>query len=270
MHMTKTEFDKLSNFIKESFGISVKPEKKNILASKLEKNLYEENCDNFAQYYKKILDDKSGDKMVDFVNTVTTNHTFFMRESDHFHYFKDEVLPYLKGKIKDNDLRIWCSACSSGEEAYTLAMILDEFFGNEKAIWDTKILATDLSTRVLSIAKKGIYSSDSVKPLPNLWKMNYLKKLDASNYGIIDDIKNQVIYRRLNLINNRFPFKKKFHVIFCRNVMIYFDNKTKTELINKFYDLTEPGGYLFIGHSESINREESKYRYIRPAVYRKE
>lgn len=270
MHMTEMEFQKLSGFIKENFGISIKREKKSILESKLEKNLYEEKCDNFTQYYRKILEDKSGDKIVSFVNTITTNHTFFMREQDHFYYFKDEVLPYLKRQIKDNDLRIWCSACSSGEEAYTIAMILDEFFGNEKANWDTKILATDLSTKVLSIAKKGIYSSESVKPLPSLWKMNYLKKLDSENYSIMDSIKNQVIYRRLNLMSRAFPFRKKFHAIFCRNVMIYFDNKTKIELINKFYDLTEPGGYLFIGHSESISRDESKYKYVRPAVYRKE
>jgi len=270
VHMTQSEFEKITSFIKQNFGIFIKEEKKSILTNKLEKNLYEENCNSFTEYYNKILEDKTGEKIVKFVNTITTNHTFFMREPDHFYYFRDQVLPYLKGKVSDRDLRIWCAASSSGEEPYTLAMILDEFFGTEKASWDTKVLATDLSTKVLNIAKKGVYSDENIKPLPSLWKINYLKKVDDKNYAISDKIKNEVIYRRLNLMNRSFPFRKKFHIIFCRNVMIYFDNKTKIELIRKFYDLTEPGGYLFIGHSETINRDESKYKYVRPAVYRKE
>lgn len=270
MRITESEFRKLTKFIEDNFGIHVKEEKKSILISKLENTLYENGCGNFTEYYEQITRDKSGDKVIEFVNKITTNHTFFMREAEHFYYFRDMVLPYLKGKIKDRDLRVWCAACSSGEEAYTLAMIIDEFFGNEKSLWDKKILATDLSTKVLNIAKTGIYSEEGISALPSLWKMNYLKKIDEKNYTFTDKLKNEVIYRRLNLIDTSFPFKKKFHVIFCRNVMIYFDNKTKVDLIKKFYDLTEPGGYLFIGHSESINREDTKYKYIRPSVYRKE
>ncbi|PJI08204.1 MULTISPECIES: CheR family methyltransferase [Clostridium] len=270
IHMTEDEFKKLSSFINQNFGIFIKEEKKEILGNKLEKVLYEEKCNNFTEYYNKVISDKSGSKLSRFINVVTTNHTFFMRESDHFYYFKNEVLPYLKKKVTNRDLRIWCAACSSGEEAYTIAMILDEFFSDEKANWDTKVLATDLSTKVLNIAKKGIYNEDNVKDLPCIWKMNYLKKIQDKNYEVKDKIKNEVIYRRLNLMNRKFPFKKKFHVIFCRNAMIYFNNETRTKLINKFYDLTEPGGYLFIGHSETINRDESRYRYVKPAVYRKE
>lgn len=270
INMTDSEFKKITSFIKQNFGIFIKEEKKNILSSKLEANLYAEKCSSFNEYYNKILEDKTGQKIVDFVNTITTNHTFFMREADHFYYFRDDVLPYLKRKVKDKDLRIWCAASSSGEEAYTIAMILDEFFGDEKPKWDTKVLATDLSTKVLNIAKSGVYGEENVKPLPSLWKINYLKKIDNKNYAVTDRIKNEVIYRRLNLMNRTFPFKKKFHAIFCRNAMIYFDNRSKTELIRRFYDLTEPGGYLFIGHSEIINRGESRYKYVRPAVYRKE
>lgn len=132
------------------------------------------------------------------------------------------------------------------------------------------MLATDISSRVLEEASKGLYSSEDIASLPSNWKLSYFKKLGNDEFLISDRIRNEVIYRKLNLIDRVFSFKRKFHVIFCRNVMIYFDNKTKWEMVNKFYDLTEPGGYLFIGHSESLNREETKYKYVMPAVYRKE
>jgi chemotaxis protein methyltransferase CheR len=193
-----------------------------------------------------------------------------MRETDHFNYFRDKALPYLAGMAREKDLRVWCAGCSSGEEAYTLAMIMDEFFGEEKKWWDTKVLATDISSKVLDIAVKSIYENDRIAVLPPQWRLNYFKKLDKEKSILIDRIRTEVIYRKFNLMEEVFPFKKRFHVIFCRNVMIYFDNKTKTDLVKKFYDLTESGGLLFIGHSESLNRDETGYRYVMPSVYRKE
>jgi chemotaxis protein methyltransferase CheR len=193
-----------------------------------------------------------------------------MREVNHFYYFRDNVLPYLVNKAKDRDLRIWSAGCSTGEEPYTLAMIMDEFFGEDRKLWDTKILATDISENVLEQAIKGEYSNEETASLPPSWKINYLKKYDVENSVLVDKIRNEVIYRKFNLMDKVFPFRRKFHVIFCRNVMIYFDNNTKDELANKFYDLLEYGGYLFIGHSESLNREKTKFRYIMPAIYRKE
>ena len=201
---------------------------------------------------------------------VSTNHTYFMREEEHFRYFRGVVLPELTGRVRDKDLRIWSAGCSSGEEAYTLAMIIDEFFGKEKLFWDTKILATDISSRVLEEAKKGVYSNDELAVLPSSWRLSYFTAFDKESSIISDRIKNEVIFRRFNLMEKSFPFRKKFHVVFCRNVMIYFDAETKRKLINKFYEITEPGGYLFIGHSESINRNETGYKYVMPALYRKE
>ena len=183
--------------------------------------------------------------------------------------FRDHILPELKQRVRNKDLRIWSAGCSTGEEPYTLAFFIDEFFGKEKALWDTKILATDISTRVLDYAVKGVYSVDSVKNLPNHWLRNYFRKHE-SGYEIVDRIKREVIFRKFNLMDRIFPFKKKFHIIFCRNVMIYFDKQTKAELIRRFYDAMEYGAYLFIGHSESINRGESPFKYVMPSVYRKE
>ena len=268
--ITDKEFRELADYIKINYGIHLKEEKQSLITGRLHNVLAQKNFNSFSEYYKYVISDKTGEAVVTLIDKITTNHTFFMREVDHFYYFRDKVLPYLASTVREKDLRIWSAGCSSGEEPYTLAMIIDEFFGKEKMWWDSKVLATDISGKVLGEASKGIYSNEKIAALPSNWKLNYFKKLDNEKSVLIDKIRNEVIYRKLNLMDQVFPFKKKFHVIFCRNVMIYFDNKTKWELINKFYDLTEYGGYLFIGHSESLNREETKYKYIMPAVYRKE
>ncbi len=267
--ITDKEFKLLSEFIQKNYGIHLKKEKQTLLTGRLHKVISELGLKNFTEYHEYLINDKTGLALAVFVDKITTNHTFFMREPDHFMYFKDQVLPQIKPRIKDNDLRVWCAASSTGEEPYTLAMILSDYFENEKMNWDTKILATDLSQSALETAKKGVYSSERIDPLSNQWKLKYLSKLDANNMVFKDSLKSEVIYRRLNLMDEVFPFKKKFHVIFCRNVMIYFDVPTKETLVNKLYDLLEVGGYLFIGHSESLNRETTRFKYIRPAVYRK-
>lgn len=267
--ITEKEFRKLADYIKSNYGIHLKEEKQALVTGRLHNVLIQNKINNFSEYYDYLISDKTGDAVVTLINKITTNHTFFMREVDHFSYFGDKVIPYLKNTADNKDLRIWSAGCSSGEEPYTLAMIIDEFFGKEKLFWDAKVLATDISSKVLEEAKKGIYSNEEIGTLPPSWKLNYFKKINGENSIVLDKIRNEVIFRKFNLMDQVFPFKKKFHVIFCRNVMIYFDSKTKRELANKFYDLTEYGGYLFVGHSESLNREETKYKYIMPAVYRK-
>jgi len=267
--ITKKEFDQLAKYIKDNCGVCLKDEKQALLVGRLQNVLISKNFDNFTDYYNYIIADKTGEALSTLLDKITTNHTFFMREPDHFYYFRDKVLPYLANVAQDHDLRIWCAACSSGEESYTLAMIIDEYFKGKKSLWNTKVLATDISTKVLDIAGKGIYSSERIAPLPPYWRLNYFDKIDSENSMVVDKIKNEVIYRRFNIMDP-FPFKKKFHVIFCRNIMIYFDTPTKIKLVEKLYNMTEPGGYLFIGHSESLNRETTKYKYIMPAIYRKE
>ncbi|MFW5649346.1 MAG: CheR family methyltransferase [Candidatus Alkaliphilus sp. MAG34] len=268
--ITEREFKQLSGHIKANYGIHLKKEKKSLVTGRLRTVLENEGIKNFSEYYDYIISDKTGKAVTTLVDKITTNHTFFMREPSHFYYFRDNVMPFLEKTVKDKDLRIWCAACATGEESYTLAMIMDEFFGRNKGMWDTKILATDISAKVLDVARRGIYNDNRIMPLPPAWRMNYLKKIDDENYIISDKIKNEVIYRKFNLMEETFPFRKKFHVIFCRNVMIYFDRETRNELIEKFYDMTSYGGYLFIGHSEYIDRTKTKYKYVAPSIYRKE
>lgn len=268
--ITDKEFRQLADYIKLNYGIHLKEEKQSLITGRLHNVLIQKNFNNFTDYYRYVVSDKTGDAVINLIDKITTNHTFFMREADHFYFFRDVVLPFLAENVKSKDLRIWSAGCSSGEEPYTLAMIIDEYFGKGKMLWNSKILATDISSKVLGEASKGEYVNEDIAALPSSWKLNYFKKLDNEKSAIVDRIRNEIIFRRFNLIDQVFPFKKKFHVIFCRNVMIYFDTKTKLELINKFYDLTEYGGYLFVGHSESFNRGETRFRYVMPAVYRKE
>ena len=270
LKITLKEFKQLSDFIHENYGIHLKEEKQTLVLGRLQNVLQQAGFTNFTDYFNYLVNDKSGVAAVTLVDKITTNHTFFMREADHFYFFRDKVLPQLINTVKNKDLRIWCAACSSGEESYTLAMILDEFFGREKALWDTKVLATDISDKVLTTARAGIYGNDHIEQLPEKWKRNYFNKYDSENSIITEAIRNEVIYRKLNLMEPAFPFKKKFHVIFCRNVMIYFDLNTKIKLANKLYDLLDIGGYLFIGHSESLGRDNTSFKYIMPSVYRKE
>jgi chemotaxis protein methyltransferase CheR len=193
-----------------------------------------------------------------------------MRESDHFDYLSKVVFPYIEQKYGDKrDLRLWCAACSSGEEAYTLAVLANEYFGKLPVKWDTKILATDISTQVLDKAVKGVYSAESLSPLPEKWRKTYFHKYDSDNYIVTDELRSQIIFRKLNLVEGSFPFKKQLQIIFIRNCMIYMDNDTRDALVRKFFDVTEAGGYLFIGHSESLNHTDTKFKYIMPAVYRK-
>ncbi|MDD4504645.1 MAG: protein-glutamate O-methyltransferase CheR [Clostridiaceae bacterium] len=270
LNITDKEFNQLASYIKENCGIKLCKEKKPLAAGRLSNVLLQMNFKSFSQYYDYIISDTTGEAANTLINKITTNHTFFMREKEHFFYFRDKVLPYLSKMIKDKDIRVWSAGCSTGEEPSTIAMIMDEHFREEKIWWDTKILATDISGKVLEIAQKGKYTNENISVLPVTWKLSYFNKIDMGNSILIDKIKNDIIYRKFNLIEEVFPFKKKFHTIFCRNVMIYFDDQTKRNLVQKFYDATAPGGYLFIGHSESINRDDTKYKYIMPAVYRKE
>ncbi len=269
IHITDKEFRLLSDYIRDFCGINLKEEKKTLLVGRLSNILTEMGIADFSEYYARICKDKSGVEVSKLVDKITTNHTYFMREAQHFQFFTEEVLPFLESNVSTKDLRIWCAASSSGEEPYTLAILLEEYFAERGLMWDKRVLATDLSLNALSKARSGIYPVQSIETMPKTWQLKYFQKISPDSVKVNANIQKEVIFRRFNLLEETFPFKKKFHTIFCRNVMIYFDNDVKEELINKMYDSLEYGGYLFIGHSESLNREKTKFRYIKPAVYRK-
>ncbi|HHX71946.1 MAG TPA: protein-glutamate O-methyltransferase CheR [Clostridiales bacterium] len=263
------EYRLLASFIQKNYGIYLKEEKRTLLSSRLQGLLTEMNCQSFRDFHQRLLADETGEIAVEMINRITTNHTYFMREADHFVFFQKKVLPNLQKTVKDKDLRVWCAACSTGEESYTLAMLIDEFFQEEKYFWDSRILATDISARALDRAVKGVYTTEGIARLPATWRLKYFEQVGENEYQVMDSIRQEVIYRKFNLMEKSFPFRKKFHAIFCRNVMIYFDEQTTYDLVDKFYECTEPGGYLFIGHSETLLRDKTRYRYVMPAVYQR-
>lgn len=269
MNIKDNEFIEISNYIRANFGINLTDKKKNLLNSRLRSIVAEGEFDSFQDYFQYIVSDKTGHAASQFVDRITTNHTYFYREKKHFEFLRKEVLPGLFSNDRDRDVRIWSAGCSSGEEPYTIAMVIDNYFGSKKLLWDTKVLATDLSLKSLKKAKKGVYKNENISHLPATWQTKYFKKISEDKYQISDILKKEVIYRRLNLLS-RYNFKRKFHIIFCRNVMIYFDRETTNNIVDKFYQVLKPGGYLFISHSESLDRQKTDFKYIQPAIYRKE
>ncbi|MCX7714889.1 MAG: protein-glutamate O-methyltransferase CheR [Clostridia bacterium] len=259
------EFEELKQFIYKNYGIDL-TKKKHLIEGRLGNSLAARGFSSFREYFEYVYNDKSGAELSELLNRLTTNHTYFMRENAHFEYYKNTVLPELFNTVSDKSLGIWSAGCSTGEEPSTLAMLNDEFFYG-KIGWDTRILATDISDRVLEIAKKGVYSAEAVEKFPQEYRKKYMKPCE-NGYMFLDRIRDNIIYKKFNLMDE-FRFKRKFHVIFCRNVMIYFDSKTKLELVNKFYEVTEKGGYLFIGHSEYLDKDAIEYDYVMPAVYKK-
>ena len=268
IRMTDKEFATLVQFVKSKYGIDLS-KKRVLIESRLTQELHQRGFTTFQQYMDVVFKDPSGNEVVTLLNKLTTNLSYFMRENEHFNYLLHTVLPYLEKKHSDHVFRIWSAGCSTGQEAYNTAMVIDEYFGPRKPGWDTSILATDISMRVLTKAQQGIYTADEVKDLPATWRLKYFKPLADGTFQVCDRLRKEVIFRPGNLMEP-FKFKKPFDLIFCRNVMIYFDTETKAKLVNKFYDWTAPGGYLFIGHSESINGAGSRYSYIQPAIYRRE
>lgn len=264
------DFKLLSDLIYSYSGITLTLQKKPLLIGRLQSSVKRLGFNNFKDYYSYILSDTSGTEISDLINCISTNHTYFYREEKHFEYLANIVLPEITRKLRNeglNDLRIWCAGCSSGEEAYMIAMILHEFYSKEYYAWNAGVLATDISEKVLDQARSGIYSQDNLKKLPIIFLKYFNKKGDQ--YVASEKLKKEVTFRRFNLTNDYFPFKKAFDIIFCRNVMIYFDKTTRDQLINKFYDYLNPGGYLFISHTESIGRDQHMFKYIQPAIYRR-
>ncbi|MCL1924622.1 MAG: protein-glutamate O-methyltransferase CheR [Defluviitaleaceae bacterium] len=269
LKITDEEFELFRGLIKKKMGINLSTEKKSLVFSRLRPLIAELELSSFSEYYETLLKDKNTEITKSFMDRISTNHTFFMREASHFEYFKNVVLPKIELKHKGSkDIRLWCAACSSGEEAYTLQILLQEYF-EDKPSWNLEILATDISNNVLNKAYKGVYPKESIDDLPVEWRKKYFEKFDEFNMVAKPILRKNITFSRFNFIEDEFNFKKPFQVIFCRNAMIYFDTPTRNILVKKFYSVTEDSGYLFIGQSESLGHADSEYKYLLPAVYQK-
>ncbi len=266
-NLTDKEFVLISEYAKEKLGVTFTREKKALIYARLRNRLNELNLESFEAYINLLKKDRSGVELIYFTNKMTTNHTYFMRESEHFYYLSEQILPIIDKQYNSNDLRLWCAGCSSGEEAYMIAMFVDMYYKNRSI--DKNILATDISTNVISKAVRGVYPNESLDVLEKSMIKNYFERYDKENVIVKKSLRDNITFRRNNLIYDDFNFKKPMQIIFCRNVMIYFDNDTKTKLIQKFYDATEPGGFLVISHSESLSHLKTDYVFALPGIYRK-
>ena len=267
--ITDEEFLRIVTFLKQRYGIDMS-QKKVIMNGRLENYLKAGGWSNFNEYMNDVEKDESGELEKTLVNYLTTNHTYFMREFEHFDFFKKVVLPWIKKKEeRSKDMRIWCGASSTGEEPYMIAMVIRDFLGLEYGKWDARLLATDVSTQALSQAIAGVYDDQHLKSIPDNWKRHFFHKEANGNYTVVPDLKQQVIFRKFNFMEP-FPFKKKMHTIFLRNVMIYFDEPTKRQLVQKVYDFLDPGGYLFIGMTETLDRGSTPFQLVQPSIFRKQ
>lgn len=266
--LNDSDFNRLVSFVKQNYGIDL-GKKRQLIIGRLSNTIAALGLDSFTQYIDRIITQKNPSDIERMLNQLTTNYTFFMREETHFEYFKNTILPYLEKTKKNRVLSIWSAGCSSGQEPYTLSMILKEYFGTKASLWDTRILATDISQNALQSAQKAVYDAESLKNIPPAWiKKYFIPSGEAGTYTVAPVLRNNVIFRTFNLMDP-IQFRLKFDVILCRNVMIYFDRQTKEALVNRFYNATSPGGYLLIGHSESLDRTGLPYHYIQPAIYRR-
>ncbi|MCP4712120.1 MAG: protein-glutamate O-methyltransferase [Planctomycetes bacterium] len=273
MTLTEKDFKRVSDVIYQHCGINLHDGKKSLVRARLAKKLHSSKCETFTEYIDFVLSDAGRQEFYSFVDSLSTNLTYFFRENVHYEYLRNTFLPQLikqKSQHNQRKLRVWSAGCSSGEEPYSLAITLLETLQNT-GTWDIKILATDVSTRILEIAKMGTYDKDRVEPLTAAQKQRFLipNRIEGNTvYQVNPSIKKVISFRYLNLMDP-WPFHGPFDVIFCRNVMIYFDKPTQSKLVNRYYDCLDSGGMLCIGHSESLTGIQHKYHYVQPATYAK-
>lgn len=271
--LSSRDFRRFRALIYEKCGISLHEGKKELVCARLGKRLRETGFTDFRSYYKYVTAEDGSDELVRMLDAISTNKTSFFREGKHFDFLKQEVFPgYEVGNNGSGwpRLRFWSAACSTGEEPYSLAMWLLEHFG-QRLRAGVKILATDISTKVLTQAERGIYPADRLENIEGAMVRRYFQKGYARQEGyfrVKASIREMVEFKRLNLIEP-FPFKEAFNLILCRNVMIYFDKSTQQSLVDKLYACLAGGGYLLIGHSETLTGIEHGFRYIQPSVYQK-
>lgn len=261
--MKTQTFEKFKRLIYEKSGITLGPQKVALVSSRIAKRMRVLNLVDHDAYYRFVIEDRSSDELVHLIDSISTNVTSFFREPAHFDVLTELIQRWdIPNKPK---FRIWCAASSSGEEPYCLAITVLEALGGHHR--DFRLLATDISTRVLDTARAGEYPANKIEPVPRQIRDKYFTKCGPATYRIRDDVRQLVSFNRLNLSEPPFPMKGPLDVVFCRNVMIYFDNSVRTRLLRDIHRLLKPGGYLMIGHSENLTGLDVSFQVEQPAVY---
>ena len=262
--MDARTFDKFREIVYEKSGITLGPNKEALVSARVAKRMRALRIPDHERYLEFLLQDSGGEEFVHLIDAISTNVTSFFREANHFDFLRDTVAAWAaKGKRR---FRIWCAASSTGEEPYSIAMILLETLRGA----NVRILATDISTRVLDACREGTYSEERVQKVPApLRKKYFYERRNGSGrtYEVKDLLKDIVVFKRLNLATPPFPMRGPLDIVFCRNVMIYFDNEVRRGLLGEIYRLLKPGGYLMVGHAESLTGMVSDFRSVCPSIY---
>lgn len=264
--MSDDDFQFIVRLIAERSGIALSEVKRNLVYSRLARRLRALQLNSFSAYCK-VLEHDDGSELEHFVNALTTNLTSFFREPKHFEYLARTLLPALRNRPADQPLRIWSAGCSTGEEPYSLAMTLEEAQGGR----DARILATDLDSSVIARARTGIYEATRVESIPEATLKQWFQRGTGENSGKVrvrPGIRDRVTFRQLNLMEP-WPMRKPFDIIFCRNVVIYFDRDTQRRLFDRFADQLRPGGHLFVGHSETLHKVSDRFRLLGNTIYQR-
>jgi len=266
--LTDEEFEMLRGVVYRETGIKLSDLKRSLLQSRLLRRLRFLKLYEFSDYID-YLREHYNDEIINFINAITTNKTEFFRENQHFEYLNNIVFPEIK-KSDKRRIRIWSAGCSTGEEPYSIAITAKEYFN--ESISDIKILATDIDTQVLEKGFSGIYSFDQISGIdPVLLKKHFAKGKNENEgaFKVKDVTRSMIVFKRLNLLDQIYPMQGKFDIIFCRNVVIYFDKPTQKILFERFYNYLHDDGYLFVGHSENLSGITDKFRHLGKTVYKK-
>jgi chemotaxis protein methyltransferase CheR len=270
IELSPEEFDLFRAYIYERVGISLSKQKTTLVKGRLNKRLHQLNLGSFREYYDFLVEDESGDELALFVSAISTNVTSFFREGMQWKWLEG-YLPQLIASKREKKIRIWSAGCSSGEEPYTILMFLQHHLSDFES-WDIKILATDISHKVLTKAIKGEYEAKSVEALPKEIVHRAFDKIRTENgisYQIAPHLREKVMFRLYNLVTDRFFFKNEFDMVFCRNVMIYFDDPTRHEVIRRFTTVLPKGSPLFLGSSESLTTHRETLKLLGSSIYQR-
>ncbi len=261
--LSPDDFRRVRRIAYERAGLAIPVGKEGLVRSRVAKRLRDRRIPSFSEYLDAVEAESDGDEMVRLIDLLTTNKTDFFREPAHFDFLLDRILPAVQATGKP--LRIWSAGCSSGEEPYTLSMLLRESLPPR---YDVRILATDICTKVVAAAKQGTYSAQQLADVSEVRRKRWFGATPDGGGTVVPELRAPISFALLNLMAD-WPMQGPFDLILCRNVMIYFDKPTVTRLVDRFWQLLAPGGHLFIGHSESLTAIEHRYRYVQPAVYAK-
>lgn len=267
------EFRRLASFIERELGIRMPDSKRVMLESRLQKRLRLHGLETYREYVDYVFSEQGArTEMINMIDAVTTNKTDFFREADHFEFLQSRILPRLAEAGAGRTLSFWSAGCSTGEEPYTLAMVLEDFRSRSPRT-DFRILATDISTRVLEAANRAIYDMEKAEPIPYEYKKRYLLRSRDRERGEVrvrPELRSKVEFRRVNFMDDTYPIPSGFDTVFCRNVIIYFDRPTQERILGHICAHIRPGGWLFIGHSETLTGMDLPLRGTAPTIYQRE